>query len=87
MNKRDKLEPLPDGFVAFHTESGEHWKHKDVEETTPDQPARHYRLFISDKGEQFRYVFGPRDPRDSTIWDLREQLKRAERVPAGSAGR
>ena len=56
MNKRDKLEPLADGWVGFHTESGDHWKHKDVSETGPSGTA-HYRLFVADKGEQRRYTF------------------------------
>ena len=83
MNKRDKLEPLADGWVGFHTESGEHWKHKDFTETAPEG-TRHYRLFVPDRGEQRRYNFAPKDPRDSTVWDLREQLRKAEAAPAGS---
>jgi hypothetical protein len=84
MGKKDKLEPLPDGFVAFHTESGERWKHKDV---IPDAGGPGYRLFISDKGEERRYVFGPKDPRDSTIWDLRYQLSKAQPSGAQSPAR
>ena len=37
MNKRDKLEPLADGWVGFHTESGDHWKHKDFTEIRRDR--------------------------------------------------
>jgi hypothetical protein len=85
MNKRDKLEPLSDGWVAFHTESGERWKHKDFVETTTDGTSVHYRLFVADSGDQRRYTFAPKDPRDSTVWDLREQLQRSEPV-ASSAG-
>jgi hypothetical protein len=86
MNKRDKLEPLADGWVGFHTESGDHWKHKDVSETGPSGTA-HYRLFVADKGEQRRYTFAPKDPRDSTVWDLREQLRRSDVATAGAATR
>ena len=85
MNKRDKLEPLADGWVAFHAESGERWKHKDFTEGEAAGLAAHYRLFVSDRGEQRRYAFAPKDPRDSTISDLREQLRRSEVAPA-SAG-
>jgi len=86
MNKRDKLEPLADGWVGFHTESGDHWKHKDVSETGPSGTA-HYRLFVADKGEQRRYTFAPKDPRDSTVWDLREQLRRSDVATAGAGTR
>ena len=86
MNKRDKLEPLADGWVGFHTESGDHWKHKDVTETGPTGTA-HYRLFVADKGEQRRYTFAPKDPRDSTVWDLREQLRRSDVATAGAGTR
>jgi hypothetical protein len=82
MKSRDKLEPMPDGFVAFHTESGERWRHKDVED---GRTGSGYRLFLSDKGEERRYTFGPHESRDATIFDLRDQLSRAERV--GQAGR
>ena len=47
----------------------------------------HYRSFVSDKGEQKRYTFAPKDARDSTVWDLREQLRRSESVTAGAAAR
>lgn len=83
MSKRDKLEPMPDGWVAFHTESGERWKHKDSTETSETGTTVHYRLFVADKGEHRRYTFAPKDARDSTVWDLREQLRRSE---AGAAG-
>lgn len=83
MSKRDKLEPLADGWVGFHTESGDHWKHRDVTETGPAGPV-HYRLFVSDRAEQRRYNFAPKDPRDSTVWDLREQLRRSEAAVAGA---
>ena len=85
MNKRDKLEPLADGWVAFHTESGERWKHKDVTESEATGLATQYRLFVSDRGEQRRYTFAPKDPRDSTISDLREQLRRSD-LASASAG-
>ena len=87
MNKRDKLEPLPDGWVAFHTESGDRWKHKDVTENGAAGTTVHYRSFVSDKGEQKRYNFAPKDARDSTVWDLREQLRRSESVTAGAGAR
>lgn len=87
MNKRDKLEPLADGWVAFHTESGDRWKHKDSAETGASGTTVHYRLFVSDKGEQKRYTFAPKDARDSTVWDLREQLRRSEAVAAGAGAR
>ena len=88
MNKRDKLEPLPDGWLAFHTESGERWKHKDSAETSATGTTVHHRTFVSDKGgEQKRYTFAPKDSRDSTVWDLREQLRRSEAVAAGAGSR
>jgi len=85
MNKRDKLEPLAEGWVGFHTESGEHWKHKDFTESGATGTTVNYRLFVPDRGDQKRYTFAPKDPRDSTVWDLREQLRRAD-VVAGSTG-
>ena len=87
MNKRDKLEPLADGWVAFHTESGERWTHKDLTESAASGTTVHYRSFVSDRGEQKRYTFAAKDARDSTVWDLREQLSRAESVTAGAAAR
>ena len=75
---RDRLEPLDDGFVAFHTESGERWKHCDVEEEGRTGPG--YRLFVSDRGDRRRYSFGATEPHDTTVFDLREQLKRATPV-------
>lgn len=85
MSKRDKLEPLADGWVGFHTESGDRWRHKDFTETSTAEGTPHYRLFVSDGGEQRRYTFAPKDPRDSTVWDLREQLRRSS-PPAPTAG-
>jgi hypothetical protein len=70
----DRLEPLPDGFVAFHTEGGERWKHRDVED---GRTGSGYRLFVSDKGEERTYTFGPHEPHDATLFDLRDQLSRA----------
>jgi hypothetical protein len=84
VSKRDKLEPLADGWVAFHTESGERWKHKDATEAGASGTAIHYRSFVSDRGEQKRYTFAPKDARDSTVWDLREQLRRSEPVTAAA---
>jgi hypothetical protein len=83
MKSRDKLEPLPDGFVAFHAADGKRWRHKDVEDGRAGGTG--YRLFISEDGEERRYVFGPRESHDATILDLREQLARAQ--PAGPAAR
>ena len=75
----DRLEPLPDGTTAFHTAGGERWRHRDLE---AGRVGRGYRVFISDRGEQRRYEFGPNEPHDATISDLREQLARARRIDA-----
>jgi hypothetical protein len=77
MGDRNKLEPLPDGFVAFRTEDGQRWRHKDVAEA---RVGEGYRLFISDSGEERRYVFGPKELHDATLFDLRHQLNRAQPV-------
>jgi len=87
MSKRDKLEPLSEGWVAFHTESGDRWKHKDFTETAANGATVHYRSFVSDAGEQKRYTFAQKDSRDSTVWDLREQLRRAESSAASAGAR
>jgi hypothetical protein len=87
MSKRDKLEPMPDGWVAFHTESGQRWKHKDFTESAATGTTVQYRLFVADGGEQRRYTFAPKDARDSTVWDLRDQLGRSDAVPAGAGTR
>jgi hypothetical protein len=87
MTKRDKLEPLAEGWVAFHTESGDRWKHKDFTETAANGATVHYRSFVSDGGEQRRYTFAPKDSRDSTVWDLREQLRRSESIATGAGAR
>lgn len=84
MAKKDRLEPLDDGFVAFHTESGERWKHRDVAEAVTG-PG--HRLFISDSGEERRYYFGPREPHDATLHDLRRQLSGAASVNTTTAAR
>jgi hypothetical protein len=70
----DHLEPLADGFVAFRTTTGERWKHRDMAEA---RVGPGYRLFVSDSGEERRYTFGPSEPHDATLLDLREQLARA----------
>ena len=70
----DRLEALADGFTAFHTTSGERWKHIDREVS---RVGAGYRLFVADSGEQRRYDFGPTEPHDATLFDLREQLRRA----------
>lgn len=74
----DRLEPLPDDFTAFHTRSGERWKHKDVEEA---RTGLGYRVFVSDRGERRRYDFGSHESHDATVLDLREQLERAKPLP------
>lgn len=79
-NDRNRLEPLPDGFTAFYTESGERWKHRDV---SPSRVGPGHRLFVSEQGEERRYEFGPAEPHDATISDLRDQLARA--VPVAPA--
>ena len=78
----DHLEPLADGFVAFYTRDGERWKHRDVEES---RVGPGYRLFVSDGGEERRYTFGPAEPHDATLLDLREQLQRATPVVSDAA--
>ena len=77
----DRLEPLADGFVAFHTERGERWRHKDMSEA---RTGPGYRVFVSDKGEERRYQFGEHESHDATILDLRDQLARAKPVAAGA---
>ena len=77
MAHNDRLEPLADGFIAFRTTNGERWKHRDVEAS---RTGPGYRLFVSDRGEQRRYTFGPAEPHDATVLDLRDQLERATRV-------
>ena len=71
------LEPVEDGFVAFHTESGARWRHKDLSEA---RTGPGYRLFVSDTGEERRYEFGAHESHDATILDLREQVARAAPV-------
>ena len=83
MGKKDRLEPQPDGFVAFHTEAGERWKHKDVVENATTGAG--YRLFLSDRGEERRYYFGPKETRDATVHDLRMQVAAARPVSSGAA--
>ena len=75
----NKLEPVADGFVAFHTERGERWRHKDM---SPARTGPGYRLFVSDAGEERRYEFGEHESHDATILDLREQLTKAKPVAA-----
>ena len=70
----DRLEPLADGFIAFHTAKGERWKHRDE---TPSRTGPGYRLFVSDRGERRRYTFGAGEPHDATVLDLRDQLARS----------
>jgi hypothetical protein len=77
----NKLEPLADGFVAFHTERGERWRHKDMSES---RTGPGYRLFISDSGEERRYEFGAHESHDATILDLRDQLTKAKPPAAGA---
>jgi hypothetical protein len=75
MSDRNKLQRLPDGFVAFRTKDGQRWRHKDIEEA---RVGEGYRLFVSDTGEQRKYVFGPKESHDATLFDLRQQLSRAQ---------
>lgn len=83
MADRNRLELLPHGFIAFRTESGERWKHKDMEQA---RVGGGYRLFVSDTGEERQYVFDPDEPHDATLDDLRKQLARARVVAGGSDG-
>ena len=78
MGRNDRLEPLDDGFVAFHAENGERWKHKDMSES---RTGEGYRVFISDRGEERRYAFGPKESHDATVLDLREQLAKSTPAP------
>jgi hypothetical protein len=78
----NRLEPLADGFVAFHTEQGERWRHKDM---SPARTGPGYRLFINEAGEERRYEFGEHESHDATVLDLRDQLARAKPAPAGAA--
>lgn len=80
---RNQLEPLEDGYVAFHAQDGKRWKHKDL---TEGRVGEGDRVFISDNGEERRYRFGPDELHDATIEDLREQLARAEPAPGPAAG-
>jgi hypothetical protein len=82
MGRNDRLEPLDDGFVAFHDEKGERWKHKDMSES---RTGEGYRVFISDHGVERRYPFGPRESHDATILDLREQLAKSTSATAGTS--
>jgi hypothetical protein len=77
----NRLEPVADGFVAFHTEHGERWRHKDMSDA---RTGPGYRLFVSDKGEERRYEFGEHESHDATILDLRDQLARAKPMAAGT---
>ena len=81
MSRKDRLEPESDGFVAFHSESGERWRHKDVEDAVTG-PG--YRRFLAESGEERRYYFGAKEPHDATLHDLRRQLVAASRVTSGS---
>ncbi len=80
---RDRLELLPDGFTAFHSADGTRWKHRDV---GGSRVGPGYRLFVSERGERRRYEFGPKEPHDATVFDLREQLATAQPVPPGAEG-
>ena len=51
---------------------------------TPGEPPIYP---LPEGGEQKRYMFAPKDPRDSTVWDLREQLRRADVVGASPGTR
>jgi hypothetical protein len=84
MGGKNRLEPMADGFVGFYTESGQHWRHKDIEES---KTGPGYRLFISDEGEERRYSIGPKESHDATISDLRQQLAAAKPLTAERAPR
>lgn len=75
----DRLEPLPDGFVGFRASNGERWRHKDIE---AGRTGPGYRLFVSESGEERRYMFAPTEPHDATLLDLREHLSRAKPADA-----
>lgn len=83
MPRNNSLQPLDNGFVAFRTENGERWKHRDL---TEGRVGEGYRVFISDDGEERHYRFSPDEPHDATIHDLRDQLRRAEPASGGVAG-
>lgn len=83
MPRTSQLEPLDDGYVAFRAEDGGRWKHKDL---TEGRAGEGYRVFISDDGEQRRYRFGPDEPYDATVEDLRDQLRQAEAAPGPASG-
>jgi hypothetical protein len=82
MSRNDRLEPLDDGFVAFHDEKGARWKHKDMSES---RTGEGYRVFISDRGEERRYAFGPKESHDATVLDLRDQLSKSTPASAATA--
>ena len=82
-HNRSQLEPLPDGFIAFHTADGERWKHRDIEAS---RVGPGYRLFVSASGEERRYEFGPTEPHDAALSDLRDQLARARPVARTNRG-
>ena len=71
----DRLEPLPDGFTAFHAADGTRWRHRDIEAS---RVGPGYRLFVSEAGERRRYEFGAHEPHDATLADLRDQLGRSQ---------
>lgn len=77
MARKHQLEPLEDGWVAFRTEDGERWRHKDLAES---RVGEGYRVFVDDDGQERRYRFGSGEPHDATLEDLREQLRRSEPV-------
>jgi hypothetical protein len=83
MSRSNQLEPLEDGYVAFRTGDGERWKHKDM---TEGRAGEGYRVFISNDGEQRRYRFGPDEPHDATLEDLRDQLRQADAAPGPASG-
>lgn len=75
MAAKDRIEPLDDGWVAFHDEDGERWRHKDM---TEGRVGEGERVFISDDGEERRYRFDASEPHDATLEDLRDQVRRAQ---------
>lgn len=81
MARKNHLEPLEDGWVAFHSEDGERWRHRDL---TEGRVGEGDRVFISGSGEERRYRFGSDEPHDATIEDLRDQLRRSQPVESGA---
>lgn len=74
MAPKNQLEPLDDGWVAFHDDDGHRWRHKDM---TEGRVGVGERVFVADDGEERHYRFDATELHDATIEDLREQLRRS----------